>query len=315
MSQSSANLGRVLITGGCGFIGSNLARRLIKVGACDHIRVIDNESLGNRKVLESLDVEFVHGDIRDDSAVRDALAGVNAVVHLAADTRVLDSIDNPVFNYENNVMATFGLLNAMRDLGVERLANASTGGAILGEVPPPVHEEMVPEPLSPYGASKLAVEGYCSAFSASYGLKALSMRFSNVYGPLSFHKGSVVAAFFRTIMEEKPVTIYGDGSQIRDYVYIDDLCDGIIAGLNKGEQGVFQLGTGIPTTLNQLTDEMAKVTGAKYPVEVLYEDFRTGEIKDTYCNISKARDKLGYNPATSLDRGLEETWQWFLDRS
>ncbi len=315
MSQSGINLGRVLITGGCGFIGSNLARRLIKVGACDHIRVIDNESLGNRKVLEGLDVEFVHGDIRDDSAVRGALAGVNAVVHLAADTRVLDSIDNPVFNYENNVMATFGLLNAMRDLGVERLANASTGGAILGEVPPPVHEEMVPEPLSPYGASKLAVEGYCSAFSASYGLKALSMRFSNVYGPLSFHKGSVVAAFFRTIMEKKPVTIYGDGSQIRDYVYIDDLCDGIIAGLNKGEQGVFQLGTGIPTTLNQLTDEMAKVTGARYPVEVLYEDFRTGEIKDTYCNISKARDKLGYNPATSLDRGLEETWQWFLDRS
>lgn len=140
------------------------------------------------------------------------------------------------------------------------------------------------------------------------------MRFSNVYGPLSFHKGSVVAAFYRTIMDGKPVTIYGDGSQIRDYVYIDDLCDGIIAGLNKGEQGVFQLGTGIPTTLNQLTDAMAIVTGDKYPVEVLYEDFRVGEIKDTFCDISKARNTLGYNPEIKIAEGLEQTWQWFLEQ-
>ncbi|HFC04760.1 MAG TPA: NAD-dependent epimerase/dehydratase family protein, partial [Rhizobiales bacterium] len=182
MNNTSPKLGRVLITGGCGFIGSNLARRLIAVDACDHIAVIDNESLGNRTVLDGIDVEFISGDMRNDEDVRGAVKDMDAVVHLAADTRVLDSIDNPVFNYENNVQATFNLLLAMRDLGVERLANASTGGAILGEVPPPVHEEMVPKPLSPYGASKLAVEGYCSAFSASYGLKALSMRFSNVYG-------------------------------------------------------------------------------------------------------------------------------------
>jgi len=312
--QQTEKLGRVLITGGAGFIGSNLVRNLTASGSAARIAVLDNEVLGNRSVLDGFDVEFIHGDIRDQTTVRDAVKRSDTIVHLAADTRVMDSIENPAFNYENNVLGSVNLLLAMREFGVARLVNASTGGAILGEVPPPVHEDMVPRPLSPYGAAKLAVEGYCSAFAASYDLKIASLRFSNVYGPLSFHKGSVVATFLRNIMAGKPVTIYGDGSQIRDYVYVNDLCNGIVAALDSGVDGVYQLGTGIPTTLNELVVQMKDVTGHNNPFEVIYEDARQGEIKDTYCNIDKARGAFGFSPDTSLPEGLTNTWNWFLDQ-
>ena len=314
MSTQENKLGRVLITGGAGFIGSNLVRNLAGEGSTEHISVLDNEVLGQRSVLDGFDVEFISGDIRDTACVNDAVKRVDTIVHLAADTRVMDSIEDPAFNYDNNVQGSINILLAMREHGVERLVNASTGGAILGEVPPPVHEDMVPRPLSPYGAAKLAVEGYCSAFAASYDLKIASLRFSNVYGPLSFHKGSVVAAFLRNIIAGKPVTIYGDGSQIRDYVYVDDLCNGITRALNAGVDGVYQLGTGIPTTLNDLVVEIKSVVGHNNPVEVIYEDARKGEIKDTYCDITKARTTFGFEPAISLPDGLANTWNWFLDQ-
>ena len=278
--------------------------------------MLDNEVLGSREVLEGTDAEFIHGDIRDRRILDAALKGVDAVVHLAADTRVIDSIADPQFNFDNNVTGTFNLLMAMREAGAPRLVNASTGGAILGEVPPPVHEDMAPAPTSPYGAAKLAVEGYCSAFSASYGMQAVSLRFSNVYGPLSFHKGSVVAAFFRAILAGKPLIIFGDGSQQRDYVHIDDLCDGIIAGLTSAKSGAFQLGTGVPVTLNELVEEMRAAVGPEYAgFEVIHEDFRPGEIRNTYCDISKAKRELGYSPRVGLKEGLKETWAWFMHES
>ena len=190
---------RLLITGGCGFVGANLIAYLNRTTSHD-IPVLDNESLGKRQHIAGMRAEFIHGDIRDRDCLDAALKGVDAVVHLAADTRVIDSIDDPSHNFDVNVAGSFCLLQAMRAAGVRHLVNASTGGAILGEATPPVNEEMVPRPLSPYGAAKLAVEGYCSAFAASYGLKPVSLRFSNVYGPRSFHKGSVVAAFMKRIL-------------------------------------------------------------------------------------------------------------------
>ena len=153
--------------------------------------------------------------------------------------QVIPSVEKPQFNFDVNVIGSFNVLEAARASGIKRVVSASTGGAIIGEVTPPVHEAMVPHPMSPYGASKLAVEGYCSAFSASYGLNAISLRFSNVYGPRSFHKGSVVAEFLRGILHGRPLTIYGDGSQTRDYVFVEDLCEGILAGLTRDVSGVF----------------------------------------------------------------------------
>ena len=303
---------RLLITGGCGFVGANLIAYLNEAGGYD-IRVFDNESLGRREHIAGMGAEFVKGDIRDRQAVDAALAGIDAVVHLAADTRVIDSIEDPALNFDVNVVGSFRLLEAMRAAGVSRLVNASTGGAILGEATPPVNEAMVPHPLSPYGAAKLAVEGYCSAFGASYGIKPVSLRFSNVYGPRSFHKGSVVAAFMKRILQDKALIVYGDGEQTRDYVFVDDLCAGIAAGLKTEDPGVYQLGSGIPMSINGLIEAISEVVAPR-KLEVRYEPRRAGEVLQTWCDISRARAKLGYAPSTSLGDGLARTWDWFLQQ-
>jgi UDP-glucose 4-epimerase len=311
-SDSEKKSMRVLITGGCGFIGSNLADRLRRNAPDVAIRVFDNESLGKRAHLDDFQGEFVHGDLRAPAALDAALEGVDAVVHLAADTRVIESIEDPAKNFDVNVIGTFNLLEAMRRRGIRRLINASTGGAIIGEVEPPVHEEMVPRPMSPYGASKMMVEGYCSAYTASYGMHCLSLRFSNVYGPRSFHKGSVVAAFFKRILTGQPLTVYGDGTQVRDYIYVGDICDGIIKGLRSEASGAIQLGSGRPVTINELIDAIRGAVAPK-PVVVDYQPFRAGEVYATWCDVSKARRELGFDPATPLSQGLAVAWDWFIE--
>jgi UDP-glucose 4-epimerase len=304
---------KVLITGGAGFIGTNLVARLRQMSDV-YIRILDNETLGRREHLDGFDGEFIRGDITDRDALDRALEGMNTVVHLAADTRVMDSIINPAFNFAVNAHGTFSLLEAMRARGIKRLVNASTGGAILGEAQPPVHEEMVPRPLAPYGASKLTAEGYCSAYAGSYDFKALSLRFSNVYGPRSFHKGSVVAAFLKRVLMGEPLVVYGDGSQTRDFVFVDDLCQGIFSGMTADATGVIQLGSGQPFTVNKLIEEIRLVVAPR-PVEVRYEPARRGEVHTTWCDIAKARRKLGFDPVTQLEEGLARTWRWFLDRT
>ena len=302
---------KVLITGGLGFVGTNLISYLTKKGGYQ-IAVLDDESLGKLSHVDE-SIEFIRGSICDRAIVDKALAGVDAVVHLAAHTRVVESMENPTYNFEINVNGTFNVLSAMREAGIKRLVNASTGGAILGEVPPPVHEDMVARPTAPYGASKLAVEGYCSAFNTAYGMETVSLRFSNVYGPRSFHKGSVVAAFYKRILANQPLIVYGNGSQIRDFVFVEDLCQGIEQAIRQDEiTGVYQLGTGIPTSVNTLIESMTQVIPDEYPIEVRYQDFRLGELRETYCDISKARRELNFNPSTPLVEGLQVTWDWFV---
>lgn len=300
----------LLVTGGAGFIGTNLIARLGLMPDM-RVRVLDDKSLGRREHLDGFTGEFIHGDIRDRETIRAALAGIDAVVHLAADTQVISSIADPMHNFNVNVQGTLTLLEAMRELGVRRLVNASTGGAILGDAEPPVHEEMVPRPVSPYGASKLAVEGYCSAYSASYGIQCLSLRFSNVYGPRSFHKGSVVASFYKRLRRDETLVVYGNGSQVRDFVFVGDLCDGIVRGVSSAATGAIQLGSGRPVSVNALI-EAIRVAVAPKPVQVRYEPARAGEVHATWCDISKARRELGFEPSTSLAEGLAGTWRWFL---
>lgn len=301
---------QILVTGGCGFVGVNLSHFARSKGY--KVRVLDNMILGHPGHLEGLDVDLIEGDIRDISTVEKAMDGVDAIVHLAADTRVIPSIENPRFNFENNVIGTFNLIEAMRAKGVGRLVNASTGGAILGEVEPPVHEGMVPEPISPYGASKLACEGYLSAYAGSYDMQAASLRFTNVYGPRSFHKGSVVAHFIKQILKQEDLVVYGDGSQARDYIYVDDLCQGILACIDRGAVGVIQLGTGIPTPLNDLLAILRDVAGEDgISFNVRYEDWRPGEIRHTYGLIDKAREILDFAPQVKLEEGIRTTWKWF----
>jgi UDP-glucose 4-epimerase len=301
-------LKRILITGGAGFIGRHLADHLAS-HADVAVTVIDNESLGDRRHLDLERVRFIRGDLRNDNDVRVSLKGQDAVVHLAADTRVIESIADPVHSFESNVVGSFKLLEFSRQLGVNRVVAASTGGAILGDVTPPVHEQMPPRPTSPYGASKLMLEGYLSAYASSYGLSSCALRFSNVYGPGSLHKGSVVARFYKQILAGEKLVVYGDGSQTRDFLYVGDLVDGIWTAVESQAQGAFQLGSGTPTTINQLLDVMRNVTGIDIQVE--YRDFRAGEVRDTWCEIEKARANFGFIPATKLEDGLRRTWEWF----
>jgi UDP-glucose 4-epimerase len=224
----------------------------------------------------------------------------------------MDSIEKPGQNFTDNVVGTFRLLEACRAAKVRRFINASTGGAILGEAPAPVHEELVPHPLSPYGASKLAAEGYCSAYSASYGLACASLRFSNIYGPRSFHKESVVAHFLKLILAGKDLVVYGDGSQVRDYLYVEDLTDGLVKAITSDCAGVFQLGAGRPTTLNELLEVMKSVVTEERMPRIVYKDARQGEVHTTWCNISRAKETFGYDPSTTLIDGVRATWNWYL---
>jgi UDP-glucose 4-epimerase len=302
-----------LVTGGCGFIGVNLTSRLVTEG--HRVRILDNLSLGKPGDIQHLGVDLQIGDVRDPAAVKKACIGVDVVVHLAAHTRVVESVSNPELNFEINAIGTFNVLQACRDAGVQKMIFASTGGAILGEQEPPVHEGMVPRPVSPYGAGKLAGEAYCSAFFGSYGLKTTALRFSNVYGPFSYHKGSVVAQFFRDLMEQKPLVVYGDGEQTRDFLYVADLVDAILLADKAETAGeVFQIASGRETSIRTLLSTMKEVL-PELRFEVNYEPSRAGEISRNYADIGKARRLIGYDPKTKLPEGLKATWDWFQSKN
>src|SRR5215471_4521513 len=199
----------VLVTGGAGFVGATLVRRLAAAG--HRVRVLDNYSTGDASYLAGVDAELVEGDIRDGVALDAALAGIEAVVHLAAAGSVVMSVQDPVTNFDVNVTGTFRVLDAARRAGVERIVQASTGGALIGDATPPVDERSLPKPISPYGASKLAGEGYAHAFSQCYGVRTVAIRFGNVYGPWSGRKRGVLNVFFESIHSGAPMVIYGDG--------------------------------------------------------------------------------------------------------
>lgn len=300
-----------LIVGGAGFIGSNFIRTLSRTDI--KIRVLDDLSSGRAQDLDYLSVELVVGDIRDRQLVDQAMAGVEIVVCLAAHTGVVQSIKNPAADMSVNVAGTLNLLEAAVRHQVDRFIFASTGGAIVGEAEPPVHEQMPPRPLSPYGAGKLAGEGYCSAFWGSYGLKTVPLRFSNIYGPFSYHKGSVIAKFCRQIQTRQELTIFGDGEQTRDFLFVEDLCGAIWratqAELPFGEP--IQLGTGRETTINELVKLLCQVVGEEHFPPVTYDPARPGEVSRNFVSIAKARKYLDFNPPTDLLTGLGKTWEWF----
>jgi UDP-glucose 4-epimerase len=302
----------VLITGGAGFIGANLVRLLAPQGW--RLRLLDNLSSGRAEDVAGLPVELVQGDIQDPQAIARAMAGCRLVVHLAAHTGVVESVQDPDTDMAINVRGTLNLLKAAVAAKVERFLFASTGGAIVGEATPPLHEDMPPRPISPYGAGKLAGEAYCSAFYGSYGLKTLSLRFSNAYGPYSYHKGSVIAKFMRKILAGEELVVFGDGQQTRDFVYVEDLCRAIAAAMTADApfgQPV-QLGGGRETSLNELLAGLRQVVdGHPFP-PVRYAAARPGEVVRNYVSLKRAGQFLAYAPRIDLAEGLARTWQWFL---
>jgi UDP-glucose 4-epimerase len=303
---------RILVTGGAGFVGATLVRRLVRAG--HRVRVFDNYSTGDPAHLAGVDVELVEGDIRDIPALDDALAGIEAVVHLAAAGSVIMSIADPAANFDVNVLGTFRVLDAARRAGVERTVQASTGGALIGEATPPVSEASLPKPISPYGASKLAGEGYAHAFAAAYGLRTVALRFANAYGPWSERKQGAVTMFFRAIQAGEPIVIYGDGSASRDYTHVDDIARAIELALDRDVRGgtVLHVASGVETTTAELADLCRAAAGAPdHPVE--YRPGRVGEVGRNFASYDLARKVLGYAPSISREAGMRSTWQWFTE--
>jgi UDP-glucose 4-epimerase len=298
---------RTLVTGGAGFIGANLVPLLRERG--DEVRVLDSLVNGDPGRLGS-DVELVVGDIRDPEAVARAVAGVDAVIHLAAAGSVVESIADPEPNFEANALGTLRVLRGAVDAEVDRFVFASTGGALIGDAPPPVDESSVPRPISPYGASKLTGEGYCSAFRGSYGLNTLALRFANVYGPHSDLKKGALTAFIKHALRGEPIVIYGDGGATRDFLHVDDLCRGILAGLERRDvSGVVHVASERETSIGELARLVIRATGAEVPVE--HRGHRRGEVERNFATASLAEELLGWRPEVALEDGLASTVAWF----
>jgi UDP-glucose 4-epimerase len=303
---------RILVTGGAGFVGATLVRQLAAAG--HRVRVLDNYSTGDAAHLAGVDAELVEGDIRDADALDAALAGMDAVVHLAAAGSVIMSIADPAPNFDVNVLGTFRVLDAARRAGVERTVQASTGGALIGDATPPVSESSLPKPISPYGASKLAGEGYAHAFAAAYGLRTVALRFANAYGPWSESKPGAMTVFFRAIRAGEPIVIYGDGSASRDYTHVDDIARAIGLALDRDVPGgtVLHIASGVETTTAQLADLCRGAAGVPdHPVE--YRPARAGEVGRNFASYDLARQVLGYAPSIGRDEGIRRTWEWFTE--
>lgn len=305
--------GRVLVTGGAGFIGVNLSPVLTEHGLTT--RCYDNFTTGHRSDAESAGYdEIVEGDILDADGLSAAAQGCDYVIHLAAQAGVPQSIADPYRDSALNVGGTLNALVAARDAGVSGFVLASSN-APLGEIQPPANEQMVPRPKSPYGASKLAAEAYCSAFHGSWGVPTIALRFANVYGPYSYHKGSVVASFCKRAIAGEDVIVYGDGSQTRDFVYVKDLCAGIAAAVTSGHGGIVaHLGTGIETPVIDVAN--AVLTAVNDPaLTIEHRPIREGDVARNCADITLARTTFGYNPTTTLETGLASTVAWFRESS
>ncbi|MDA0239496.1 MAG: SDR family NAD(P)-dependent oxidoreductase [Proteobacteria bacterium] len=306
----------ILITGGCGFIGRRLIARLNESGGW-RITVLDNESTAYRGELDGLELaRFVNGDVRDPAAIEEAIADQGSLVHLAAQTGVIPSIENPDDDFDINVRGGYHLLRAAARHGVGSFVFASSAAPI-GEHEPPLHEDVPCRPVAPYGASKLAMEGYCSAFRQSFGLNTVVLRFSNCFGPGSSHKGSVVALFIRKILAGEEITIYGDGEQTRDFIYVDDLVEGLETALLKADSadaGLYQLSTGIETSVNVLVTALTALAAESgITVKTRLQPSRTGEIIRNYSRNDKFVNAFDYRPATPLEPALKQTWDYFVD--
>lgn len=301
---------RILVTGGCGFIGANLIPKLEENGY--KVNVLDDLSKGSLKYIESTNAKVFIGDIRDKKVVAESLDGVSSVIHLAAYGSVVESISNPEENFDINVNGSFVVLNECRKANIKKLIFSSTGGALMGNSTPPVNEESIPRPISPYGSSKLCFEAYCSSFSHSYAMNIVALRFANVIGPISWHKKGAVTAFMKSIMSGESISVYGDGKATRDFLYVDDLCQGIIQTLQSSIFGFqpLHLSSGKECSVSDLANLICKVSDSKnHSIE--YFESRIGEVERNFADCSLAQQLIDFHPRVDLESAIELTWKWF----
>jgi UDP-glucose 4-epimerase len=296
----------VLVTGGAGFIGSHLTQRLLSAG--DQVRILDNLSTGKRENLpRDQAIEFVEGDIRDVGLVGRCVEKVDAVVHLAAVASVQASIDDPVGTHQVNFDGTLNLLEAARRTGTRRFLYACSAAVYGDTASIPVAEDSRPNPLSPYAVDKLAGEYYLLHYHRKYDLAATSFRFFNIYGPRqdpSSPYSGVISIFVDRLQRQQPVTIFGDGEQTRDFVYVGDLAELLTRAVHgvEGVGGVLNVGTGRRHSLLQLLDHLEKLSGGK--IERRHEAPRLGDIQHSCADVSRLKRAYGNAPSTAFDVGL-----------
>lgn len=328
-----------LITGGCGFIGTNLIKKLLQETR-HSVRVYDNLSTSSindlseicgisniQKNIEDYDqwvplsadsCQIIIDDIRNKNALLRATKGADVIVHLAANTGVPQSIQDPVLDCEVNINGTLNLLECAKSNNVQKFIFASSG-APLGGALPPICETTLPAPLSPYGVSKLSGESYCSVYHNLFNISTVALRFGNVYGPGSQNKSSVVAKFIKQILAGQEIEIYGAGNQTRDYIFIDDLIDALILSAYSEKSGgeIFQIATNKETSLIELTQALSLAFEKFGVLDIAstHSSARSGDAMRNFSDISKAKEVLLWTPKTDLVNGLVKTIEYFLDRA
>lgn len=303
-----------LITGGAGFIGSNIAKRLVRDG--ESVRVIDNFSTGKRNNIDEIKdkIDIIEGDIRDTNTVLKAVKDIDFVIHQAALPSVPRSVKDPITSNDVNVTGTLNLLNAAKNAKTRRFVYASSS-SVYGDTPIlPKREDMPPNPQSPYAVTKLTGEYYCSVFYKVYELPTVSLRYFNVFGPFQDPESqyaAVIPKFINAVLHHNSPVVYGDGEQSRDFTYIDNVVDANILSCrnDKSSGKVFNIACGNRYTLNRLLTEVSYHTGNKANPQFI--EPRTGDIRHSQADISSARDLIGYRPKIDFREGLKRTVEWF----
>lgn len=307
---------KCLVTGGAGFIGSHLSQALLNKGY--YVRVLDNFFSGKRENLKELEnnecFELLEGDLRDDSAIKRAVEGIDTVFHQAALGSVPRSVEDPLTTHEVNVSGTLKLLWASKNAGVRRFVNAASSSAYGETAELPKKESMLPSPLSPYAVSKLAQEHYCHAFFKSYGFETVALRYFNVYGPRQDPKSqyaAVVPKFFDAYLSGRSPDIYGDGEQTRDFTYVDDVVSANILASESNDAvgGTYNIAGGRQISINELSNKILKVLEVSGSPK--YQSKRPGDIRDSLADISLSYKTIGWSPKVSLEDGLMKTSLWY----
>ena len=315
---------KVLVTGGAGFIGTNLVIRLLREGY--KVRIFDNFSTGKREnvasVIKSLnnsavDLEVIEGDLRDFALVLDATRDIEIVFHQAALPSVIRSVRAPNTTNDVNITGTLNLLEACRVNGVRRVIYASSS-SIYGDTEElPKHEDMNPKPLSPYAVSKIAGEYYMKVFNHIYGIETVILRYFNVYGPYqdpTSEYSGVISKFIHAFLHNKPLIVYGDGEQSRDFTYVDDVVEANILAAKAPVSGeVFNIAGGKRHSLNQMIEILKKIFNRN--PEVIYTDPRPGDIRHSQAGVDKVKRALGFTTKVLFEEGLKKTVEWYKNSS
>jgi len=311
-------MARYLVTGGAGFIGSNLARYVLDKG--HDVTVLDNLATGKRENLAEIAerITFVEGDIRDADAVDRAMDGCCAIFHEAALGSVPRSVEDPVTSHDVNVNGTIMVLERARAAGIRRIVFAASSSAYGDRVESPKHEEMDPRPISPYAASKIACEAYMQGYAASYGLETVSLRYFNVFGPRQDPFGAyaaVIPAFVSSLLAGKRPVVFGDGEQSRDFCYIDNVCHanwlGATAPAEVCDGRAVNIACNQRTTLNEILTQLGALMNVE--VEADYQPERAGDVKHSLADIRLAQERLGYEPQVLFEQGLASSIDWYRE--